>query len=172
MLDITPKSKIAEVITAYPQLQEKIVALAPPFQKLQNPFLMKTVARVTSLSQAAKVGNINLLTFVNILRETVGQAPLDIPIIEKSSDEPPIWLKTGRIVKTIDARPMLDQGEQPAGLVLQEVQNISEGHILELITSFVPAPLIDKMEKQNFDVWTIQKTADEFRNYFSPKTGT
>ena len=67
MLEITPKTKIAKVIEAYPELKETIIALAPPFKKLQNPALLKTIARVTSLSQAARVGNIDLVKFVNTL---------------------------------------------------------------------------------------------------------
>ncbi len=169
MLDITPKTKIADAIEVYPDLKEKIIALAPPFQKLQNPFLMKTIARVTSLSQAAKVGNIDLTEFVNTLRNEVGQPPLDIKAADKHSDEPPIWFKAGTIVKSIDARPMLDDGEHPVGLVLEEIKHIHKGQILELITPFVPAPLIEKVEEKDFEAWTMQKGSEDFRNYFSPK---
>ncbi len=169
MVDITPKTKIAEVIEAYPALKDKIIALAPPFKKLQNPFLMKTVARITSLSQAAKVGNLDLPDFVNTLRTEVGQAPLSIHVMETGTDEPPSWFKTGTIVKTVDARPMLEQGEHPIGLVLEEIKHIDDGQILEVITPFVPAPMIEKVEAKNFESWTLQKAADEFRNYFSPK---
>lgn len=170
MLDITPKTKIAEIITAYPELKDKIIALAPPFQKLQNPFLMKTIARVTSLAQAAKVGNIDLTDFVNALREHVGQKPLNVEALDKASDEPPVWFKTGTIVKTIDARTMLEQGEHPVGLVLDEIRDVSQGHILELITPFVPAPLIDKVEAQNFISWTLQKASEEFHTFFTPES--
>lgn len=169
MLDITPKCKIAEVIEAYPQLQEKIIALAPAFKKLQNPLLRKTVARITSLSQAAKVGELNLLDFVNELRSQVGQAPLQTDMAEKSSDEPPFWFKTGTIVKTIEARPMLERGEHPLSLVLQEIQTIEAGQILELITNFLPAPLIDKVESKEYHSWTLRKSAEEFRTFFTPK---
>ncbi len=169
MFDITPKSKIADIIEAYPELKEIIIDMAPAFQKLQNPFLMKTVARVTSLAQAAKVGNLNVQNFVNTLRQRVGQAPLDINILDQKSDEPPLWFKTGTIVKTIDARLMLEQGEHPVGLVLQEIRHIEGGHILELITPFVPAPLIDKVKEQFFHAWTLQKSAEEFHSYFTPQ---
>jgi uncharacterized protein (DUF2249 family) len=166
-MDITPKSRIAEVIEAYPELKDKIIELAPPFKKLQNPFLMKTIARVTSLSQAAKVGDIDLMHFVNTLRESVGQASLNIDASAKESDEPPLWFKTGTIVKTIDARPMLEEGEHPVGLVLQEVEHLTEGDILELITPFVPAPLIDKVVAKGFASWTLERSKEEFKNYFT-----
>ncbi len=168
-MDITPKTKISDILKAYPQLKEKIISLAPPFEKLRNPILLKTVAKVTSLSQAAKVGDIPVADLVNALRKEVGQEPLSIETMQHSADEPPFWFKTGTIVKTIDARPMLERGEHPAGIVLEEIRNVDEGEILELISSFVPAPLIDKVEEKNFHVWTLQKDSEEFRTFFSPK---
>ncbi len=168
MLEITPKSKIAEVIEAYPQLKDKIITMAPVFRKLQNPILLKTVARVTSLAQAARVGNMQLMDFVNALRVEVGQEPIKIQM-EKSSDEPPFWFKTGTIVKTIDARPMLERGEHPLGRVLQEIQHIDAGQILELITTFLPAPLIEKVEAKDFHSWTLCKSSEDFRTFFTPK---
>lgn len=166
-MDITPKSRIAEVIEAYPELKEKIISLAPPFQKLENPFLMKTIARVTSLSQAAKVGDIDLQMFVNTLRESVGQTPLNVETASRDSDEPPLWFKTGTIVKKIDARPMLEEGGHPVGLVLQQVDELGESEILELITPFVPAPLIEKVEAKGFASWTLERSKEEFKNYFA-----
>jgi hypothetical protein len=170
MLDITPKTKIAEIIQEYPELKEKIISLAPPFKKLQNPVLLKTVARVTSLNQAAKVGNIDLMEFVNILRIEVGQEPLKLDIVEQASDEPPFWFKTGTIQKTIDARPLLEQGEQPIGLVLEELAGMGDGEILEIITPFVPAPLSEKAEAKNYSSWTRQKGVEKYHTYFTRKS--
>lgn len=167
MLEITPKTKIAEIIKAYPELKEKIVALAPQFEKLKNPFLMKTVAKMTSLAQAAKVGALDVTEFINALRAEVGQTPLNIESAGQDSDEPPLWFKTGTIVKTIDARPMLEQGEHPVGIVMQEVDNLANGEILELITPFVPAPIIDKVEDKGFAAWTLARSNEEYKNYFS-----
>jgi hypothetical protein len=170
MLDITPKSKIAEVIQEYPELKQEIINLAPPFKKLRNPLLLKTIARVTTLSQAARVGGIDLVDFVNALRAKVGQAPFQMDIVKKTSEEPPFWFKTGTVVKSIDARPMLDQGEIPVTTVLQEIKDMAEGEILEVITPFIPAPLLDKVAAQNCHVWSRQKSAADVRNYFSPKS--
>ena len=166
-MEITPNSRISDVIDAFPQLKEKIIELAPPFKKLQNPFLMKTVASITSLSQAAKVGDIDLVQFVNSLRHEVGQAPLSIDASAEQANEPPVWFKTGTIVKSIDARPMLEAGEHPVGLVLQEVDQLGDGEILELITTSVPAPLVEKVQAKGFAAWTLMRSKEEFKSYFS-----
>jgi hypothetical protein len=64
-LVITPKTKIQDLLVAYPALEEVLIELAPPFQKLKNPVLRKTIARVTSLSQAASVGGIAVETLTD-----------------------------------------------------------------------------------------------------------
>jgi hypothetical protein len=46
-LIISPKTKIYELLEAYPQLEETLIALAPPFKKLKNPVLRKTIAKIT-----------------------------------------------------------------------------------------------------------------------------
>lgn len=167
-MEITPNTKIFELLEAFPKLEERLIEWAPVFEKLRNPFLKKTIARVTSLSQAAKVANLAAAELVNRLRAEVGQAPLQIAMESSAAAEPPVWFKSGTIVKTIDARPMLERGEHPVGMVLQEVETLKEGEILELITGFVPAPLIEKVEAKGCRSWTLQR-GGEFKNYFCRK---
>ena len=40
ILDITPKTKIAGLLKAYPQLEEILVKMSPAFEKLKNPRLI------------------------------------------------------------------------------------------------------------------------------------
>ena len=77
-LNITPKTKIAELLSAYPQLEEKLVKMSPAFEKLKNPILRKTIARITSLQQAAMAGNINVGDLINKLRQEVGQTSVEV----------------------------------------------------------------------------------------------
>ena len=48
-LIIAPKTKVAELIDAYPQLEQVLIDYVPAFEKLRNPVLRKTVARITTL---------------------------------------------------------------------------------------------------------------------------
>ncbi|MDD4434532.1 MAG: DUF1858 domain-containing protein, partial [Parabacteroides sp.] len=48
--------KVAELLNDYPEIEDTLLSLSPAFAKLRNPVLRKTVARVTTLQQAAKVG--------------------------------------------------------------------------------------------------------------------
>lgn len=53
-MEINLQTKVAELLGAYPQLEEQLLKLSPTFAKLKNPILRRTVAKVTSLQQAAK----------------------------------------------------------------------------------------------------------------------
>ncbi len=72
-LIITPKTKVSELLEAYPELERVLIDIAPTFKKLKNPMLRRTIARVTSLQQAASVGEIPVDVIVNKLRGIVGQ---------------------------------------------------------------------------------------------------
>ena len=75
-LIITPKTKIYDLLEAYPQLEEILISSAPEFKKLQNPILRKTITRITNISQAAVIGNLNVEELVNRLRDKVGQSSI------------------------------------------------------------------------------------------------
>ncbi len=169
-IEITPHVKVSELLDAFPQLEAKVVEMTPSFEKLTNPTIKKSIFSITSLSQAARTGGKPLAEYINALRTAVGQPPLDVNVQGDDASEPPLWFKTGTIVKSIDARPMLERNEHPVGLVLQEVENLAEGEILELITPFVPAPLISQVEDKGCLSWTLARSGDEFKNYFTLKS--
>ena len=75
-IPITPDTKVAALLRHYPELEEVLIGIAPPFKKLRNPILRRSVAKVTSLRQAAAVGRVPIHEVVNELRAAVGQAPL------------------------------------------------------------------------------------------------
>jgi hypothetical protein len=52
---ILPSTKVATLLDRYPELENVLIELAPPFKKLKNPFLRKGVAKVASLRHAATV---------------------------------------------------------------------------------------------------------------------
>ena len=56
-LQIQPSTKVAQLLDAYPELEEVLIRMAPPFRKLKNPILRRSVAKVATLKQAAIVGH-------------------------------------------------------------------------------------------------------------------
>ena len=58
-MEISMKTKIGDLLDAYPFLLEYLVKQTPKFSKLENPFLRKTVAAVASVSKAATLGGLD-----------------------------------------------------------------------------------------------------------------
>ena len=64
-MEITSRSKLLDVLKAYPFLEEQIVEIAPPFKNLRNPILRRTVGQLATIEQVAQIGNIDVVDLVN-----------------------------------------------------------------------------------------------------------
>lgn len=167
-LIITPKTKIFDLLEAHPELEETLIAQAPPFEKLRNPLLRRTIGKVTTLSQAAAVGGLKVENLVNVLRKKAGQT--DLSDFDQSQTSyitlKPSWFNKRKVVKTIDVREMLHEGEQPVHIVLSEVKLLNKKGILEIIAPFLPAPLLDKAIGLGYKHWINEKSQEEIHVYF------
>ena len=169
-LIITPKTKILELIETYPQLESTLIQYVPAFSKLKNPALRKTVGRITTLQQAASIGNVAVEDLINQLRKEVGQ---DLYTSSEESDyktQKPEWFSEERIEMELDAGEMLAAGEQPVNQAVADMNALSGGGIYKVSAPFIPAPLIDKATSLGLDHW-IEKLDDEtFEIYFYKKS--
>ncbi len=141
-LIITPKTKIFDLLEAYPQLEDALINSAPQFKKLKNPILRKTVTKITNLSQAATIGKLNVEELVNMLRNKIGQSA--ISSFEAGKDKydtvSPGWFKEDYVVSTIDIRDMLHTGEQPVHEVLSAIKKLKNEEILKIVAPIYSCP--------------------------------
>lgn len=158
-MDITSRSKILDVLNEYPFLEDKIIAVAPPFKNLKNPVLRRTVGRVATLEQVAQIGQLDVGQFVNALRRAAGQAeslppaaarPLSLAAVR--SAEAPAWI-AGEPQHIIDGIAMLGRGDVPLITVNELLGTLAADRYLLLITDFPPLPIIDAMRKQDRQVY-------------------
>lgn len=169
---ISPETKIGALLDRFPNLEITLLEMATEFKKLRNPILRKTIARVTSLRQASTVAKIPLAEMINRLRHEAGiqeefmmdETSLSLP------KEAPSWFSTSGIVQSLDARPMLERGEQPINKVFADCKNLKAGEIYELITPFLPAPLIDTAKEKGYQTWSKKEEEGVFKTYLTPKT--
>jgi len=166
---ITPETKIGELLAAYPSLEEKLIEIAPQFNKLKNPVLRRTIAKIATLRQAALIGNIKLTDLINTLRETVGQNLEDFTEESKQSGEDLTDLLKEKKIVSYDAREDLEKGEHPLRKVMTDLEKIKHDEVYELITSFIPAPLIEVAKTKGFEVKTDSKNQVEIKTYMFPK---
>ena len=161
-MDIQAKTKLFDLITSYPRLEDKIMKIAPPFQNLKNPILRKTVGKLATLEKVAKIGNLEVLDLVNTLRREVGQTEIsasDSSKIEWTEGEPE-WIKAEPQF-TVDGTEMLSRGEHPLNKVNALMRQLEPGRFLLLKTNFKPIPLIDEMEKQKYQVYSKISSQNE-----------
>jgi hypothetical protein len=156
------------LLAAYPELEDALIKTAPQFKKLKNPLLRKTIARVTTLSQAATIGGVKVEELINILRESAGQDLLDNFSTETASYnyDQPDWFSEDAICNKIKASDMLNAGEQPVHETLSSLKKLNDGEVLEIIAPFLPAPLIDKLISLGYRYW-INKEDSEYKIYVS-----
>jgi hypothetical protein len=168
-LIITPKTKVLQLIEAYPQLEAVLISYVPAFKKLQNPVLRKTVAKIATLQQAAAIGNVKIEDLINKLRKEIGQDLFNQTENAMYNTEIPGWFDESLITAELDARPMLAAGEHPVNQVIADLKSLEQGKIYKLNAPFLPAPLIDKASSLNFGHWVTKADDDSFTIYFSSK---
>lgn len=162
-LIISPETKIYDLLENYPTLENKLIEIAPVFAKLKNPVLRRTMTKVTSLKQAALVGNVPLNHLINKLRKEVGQ--YKETFTEKNESSKQKLDHPTRIKETYDANLDIESGGHPLGKVMGDIQKLDNDECYLLITPFLPAPLIQRVEEKGFKVFTENDSDRSFKNY-------
>ena len=166
-LIITPKTKVLQLIEAYPELEELLINMVPAFEKLKNPVLRKTVAKIATLQQAAAIGHLKTEELIHTLRKAIGQELTDIAGDSQFVITQPDWFNGTKIVQEFDIREMLLAGEHPVNQVISDLNKLNPAEIYKLIAPFLPAPLIEKAGSLQFQHWVKQESEDLFIIYFS-----
>lgn len=159
-LIISPKTKVLQLIEAYPQLDEVLINMVPQFKKLKNPLLRKTVAKIATLQQAAAIGNLKAEDLINRLRKEIGQEQSDYETQSSYVTIKPDWFANSKVVRYNDIREMLNAGEHPVNQVISDLKALKDDEIYVVIAPFLPAPMIDKAQSLNYKHW-VDKESDE-----------
>ena len=86
--------------------------------------------------------------------------------INHNINEKPDWFDTNLISETLDAREMLKSGQHPLAEVTQRTSEMQPGQIFELITPFLPRPLIEKITEKGFSAYVNTINDSEIQTYF------
>lgn len=156
---ITAETRVGALLEAWPELEETLIALSPRFEKLRNPILRRTVAKLATLEQAAGIADLPVRTVVRALRSAVGQdtgeptaAPAPAATARPVGGDLPGWVADGTVVKEVDADAMLAQDVHPLALVRSRAAELSGGELVRIDVSFRPVPLIDVLQNAGHPV--------------------
>ncbi len=166
-IKIDPSTKVSDLLNAYPELEETLIAIAPPFKKLRNPILRRSIAKIATIKNISSVGNIPLNELINKIKKAVGQPVSDDNYEdEEYFQDKPDWFSADKIAISINEEKSKNKDQMTIAAILKEAKNLEKGGIIELITTFLPAPGIDTMKSKNYSVWTIKEKDGLIRSYF------
>lgn len=70
-MDLTPKTKIDDLLKAYPFLLDFLINKSNEFKKLKNPIMRKTMGKIATLSKVATMGKFDLDPFMNEIADEI-----------------------------------------------------------------------------------------------------
>jgi hypothetical protein len=165
--EIIPSVTVHDLLNEYPELEEVLIGIAPPFKKLRNPFLRKSITKIATLRHISSVGRVPLDDLIARLREEVGQSNSQISYKDEDYfGEQPHWYSPEKITLSIDEDKLGEKNKMTLTIILKEAKNINKGEIIELVTSFLPAPGIDILKSKGYSVWTIKESENLIKSYF------
>lgn len=158
-MEIHALTRVGALLEAHPELEETLIACAPAFEKLRNPVLRATVAKVATLEQVARVGGLPLPDLLQALRRRLGE-PEGISEAQVSSPpgaEWPPWYRASAVIERLDATAMLVEGRHPWGVVKQLLATHPPGAIVAVDSDFEPAPMIDQARQHHWLVACLRQ---------------
>ena len=174
---VTRDTTIARALAADPELLERLVAFNAAFKKLRNPILRRTMARLATFADAARVAGVPLDSLLSVangangVRKTAAAGAGNMPA--GAALPAPEWVRTlDRAAATsLDARPILASGEDPFAKIMGVVAKIAPGGTLILDAPFDPAPLRRVLAGKGFADHAECVAPDHWRVYFRKAPG-
>lgn len=173
MMEINESTKIASVLKHHPEALNALVAVSSRFEKLRNPLLRKLMAGRTSLKEAAKIGGCSMNDIAGAL------VPMGFTFVEKEGEtkektetvSSPFFANDLEKYPTrkLDVRDVLAAGKDPLKMIMAAVKELPPDHLLQLINTFEPTPLISLLKNKGYESFVQHVHADEVHTYFKQK---
>ncbi len=166
-IEINPSTTVSDLLDAYPDMEDILIGIAPPFKKLKNPLLRRSVAKVATLKHVSAVGGIPLNELIDKLRTAVGQATTSDTFEDaRYYTEQPDWFTADKIAVSVNEETLEDRDKMTLVAILERAKDVKAGEIIELVTTFLPAPGIDALTAKGYAAWTQVGEDGLTRSYF------
>jgi uncharacterized protein len=129
-MDLTPQTKIGDLLMEYPFLVEFLPSVSPKYGNLKNPLVRKTMGRFATLAQAAELGGLDEKQLIEAIagevrRRSGVKSPEEVKQALKTIIR---QLHSGGNPKALKARfSGLIRGMEPSEIPRLEQELISEG---------------------------------------------
>jgi TusA-related sulfurtransferase len=183
---ITPDERVSKVLQRDERLVDVFAAAAPAFSRLRSPVMRRTMARLVSVEQAARMAGLDSAELVarlnTALAELSGHAEAPAPAAPGRTEEKttmndtPVVLDIAQALATLppervveaDVREDLRNGQEPFSRIMAARQTVPADGVLKLRAIFEPVPLYRVMEKQGLEHYTEKLAEDDWVVWFYP----
>lgn len=176
---IRAEDRVSAVIDRDEKLIDVFASVSPSFERLKNPALRHSLARLVTVEQAARIAHVDPGTLVARLNEALGEkaapapAPAPAPV---AKNIPPAAerlaipaalasLPPDRLVD-LDVRADLRAGREPFQRIMETVRSLRPDQVLRLSAIFEPTPLYAVLGRAGFDHFTERFADDDWRVWF------
>lgn len=171
---IAAGDRVASVLAQDERLLDVFVAASPTFEKLRSAAMRKTMARLVTVEQAARIAGIEPARLVAQLNAALGAALGDAtPVTPIAPDAPaapalvavPAAWRTAPLVD-LDVREALRAGQEPFSRILDAARALPVGSVLRVRAIFEPAPLYAVLAKYGLAHATERLADDDWCAWF------
>jgi DUF438 domain-containing protein len=124
-MDLSPKTKVNDLLAVYPFLKEFLIGLNPEFKMLDNPFLRKTVGKLASLGKAAMISGMDAKKLLDaVAGEIKRKTGEDVSVSygEPGKDEQDVRIDTMKdIIKDLHAGKDAESQKKKFGELIKDV---------------------------------------------------
>lgn len=147
-MEISPKTKIDDLLSSYPFLLDFFLAKSPKYKLLQSSFSRRTVGKVATLAQVASIGGLNLDQMLLDIAAEIGEktgeevAPEDrkarqeilkgiIRDLHNGVDMEILKQRFHELIKDVDATEIaaMEQGLIAEGMAESEIKRLCDVHV-------------------------------------------
>lgn len=169
---VNRNTRISTLIKENKNVIDTISAINKHFKKLKNPVLRRVLAPRVTIEDAAKIGGVSINIFLNKLAEIGFEIELTE---EKSINKESKKLKRNYLMNkdnliSLDVRSIIEGGSDPFNKIMDIEKKLKIGQTLEIINSFEPIPLINKLKRKGYATWTEKDEDGTVHSFFKKDT--
>ncbi|MEP6473181.1 MAG: DUF2249 domain-containing protein [Gemmatimonadota bacterium] len=164
---ITKQDSLAAVLQGHESRVDTLIELSPVFRQLRHPETRKTMARLTTVEQAAGMAGIDADDLVRRLNGEAAAADVPVKSARDHHGRPAALdrMAVENIIE-VDVREDLRTGHEPFGRIMAARGQIPAGGALSVRAIFEPVPLYAVMARQGFDHHTEELGDEDWQVWF------
>ncbi len=169
---IRAEDRVSAVLAQDERLLEVLIAASPAFAHLRNRVTRKTMARLVTVAQAARIAGLDPADLVDRLNAALGIAT-PAPRDPGPGAPPPLAAIPAALVATdpdrildLDVRDDLRAGREPLRRILDAARSLPADGVLRLRATFEPVPLYAVLGTQGLAHHTERLGDDDWRVWF------